>query len=123
MLNEESAYVLTHELLSLPQPPSALIALTGTQAVGAYRSIQERGLRIPQDVALAGFSNEDLTMVAEPNLTSVDQRCEEMGQAAFRLFTDLVAAEGTAFSQRQVVLQPQLFVRESSVRRVEQGAK
>jgi LacI family transcriptional regulator len=39
-----------------------------------------------------------------------------MGQAAFRLFTELLEAEGTSFSQRQVVLQPQLFVRASSLR-------
>jgi LacI family transcriptional regulator len=68
-------------------------------------------------MALAGYSNEALTLVAEPNLTSVDQRCEEMGQAAFRLFTDLVEAEGAAFSQRQVMLQPQLFVRASSLQK------
>ncbi|MFC6222612.1 LacI family DNA-binding transcriptional regulator [Hymenobacter artigasi] len=110
-------------LLSLSTPPDAVFAAGDSAILGALQVLKSRGLRVPQDVALAGFSNEDLTMVAEPNLTSVDQRCEEMGQAAFRLFTDLVAAEGTAFSQRQVVLQPQLFVRESSVRQVEQGAK
>ncbi|WP_426058148.1 LacI family DNA-binding transcriptional regulator [Hymenobacter sp. B1770] len=105
------------ELLKLPTPPDAVFSAGDSAILGALQLLKNRGIRVPQDVALAGFSNEALTLVAEPMLTSVDQRTEEMGQAAFRLFTELVAAEGSAFSQRQVVLQPQLFVRASSLRK------
>ncbi|GAC1374114.1 MAG: LacI family DNA-binding transcriptional regulator [Hymenobacter sp.] len=104
------------ELLALPEPPDAVFAAGDTAILGALQLLKSRGIRVPQAVALAGYSNEALTSVTEPMLTSVDQRCEEMGQAAFRLFTELVEAEGTPFSQRQVVLQPQLFVRGSSLR-------
>ncbi|GAB3588880.1 LacI family DNA-binding transcriptional regulator [Hymenobacter daeguensis] len=104
------------QLLALPNPPDAVFSAGDSAILGALQLLKSRGLRVPQDVALAGYSNEALTMVAEPHLTSVDQRCEEMGQAAFRLFTELVEAGGGAFAQRQVLLQPQLFVRESSLR-------
>ena len=106
------------QLLALPNPPDAVFAAGDSAILGALQLLKSRGIRVPQDVALVGFSNEALTLVTEPMLTSVDQRCEEMGQAAFRLFTDLVAAEGEGadFSQRQVVLQPRLFVRASSQR-------
>ncbi|HEX8329805.1 MAG TPA: LacI family DNA-binding transcriptional regulator [Hymenobacter sp.] len=104
------------ELLTLPQPPDAVFAAGDSAILGALQLLKSRGIRVPQDIALAGFSNEALTQVAEPMLTSVDQRCEEMGQAAFRLFTDLVDAKNAPFSQRQVVLQPQLFIRASSLR-------
>ena len=105
------------KLLELSTPPDAVFSAGDSAILGALQLLKSRGIRVPQDVALVGFSNEALTSVAEPMLTSVDQRCEEMGQAAFRLFTDLVAAEGTSFTQRQVVLQPQLFVRASSLRK------
>lgn len=49
-------------------------------------------------------------------LTSVDQRTEEMGRAAVRLFPELLRVEAGACAARQVVLQPQLFLRESSLR-------
>jgi len=104
------------QLLALPNPPDAVFAAGDSAVLGALQLLKSRGHRVPQEVALAGFSNEALTMVTEPRLTSVDQRCEEMGQAAFRLFTEIMEAEGTGFSQRQVVLQPQLFVRASSLR-------
>ncbi|GAB3313363.1 LacI family DNA-binding transcriptional regulator [Hymenobacter humi] len=112
----ESGTACMAELLALPNPPDAVFSAGDTAILGALQLLKNRGIRVPQDVALAGFSNEALTLVAEPNLTSVDQRTEEMGQAAFRLFSDLLTAEGAAFSQRQVVLQPQLFVRASSLR-------
>ena len=113
----ESGAQCMAELLALPNPPDAVFSAGDSAILGALQLLKSRGIRVPQDVALAGFSNEALTSVAEPMLTSVDQRCEEMGQAAFRLFTELVSAEGTSFSPRQVVLQPQLFVRASSLRK------
>ncbi|HEX8507837.1 MAG TPA: LacI family DNA-binding transcriptional regulator [Hymenobacter sp.] len=103
-------------LLAQPQPPDAVFAAGDSAILGALQLLKSRGVRVPQDIALSGFSNEALTSVAEPMLTSVDQRCEEMGQAAFRLFTELMEAGDAPFSQRQVVLQPQLFVRASSLR-------
>lgn len=113
----ESGNASMSQLMALPTPPDAVFSAGDSAILGALQLLKSRGIRVPQDVALAGFSNEALTLVAEPMLTSVDQRTEEMGQAAFRLFTELLSAEGTAFSQRQVVLQPQLFVRASSLRK------
>jgi len=115
-MTTEGGHESMAQLLALPNPPDAVFSAGDSAILGALQLLKSRGLRVPQDVALAGYSNEALTLVAEPNLTSVDQRCEEMGQAAFRLFTDLVEANGNTFSQRQVMLQPQLFVRDSSLR-------
>lgn len=102
-------------LLAMPEPPDGVFAAGDSAVLGALQELKRRGRRVPQDVALAGFSNEGLTLITEPQLTSVDQRCEEMGQAAVRLFLELLRAEGGEFVSRQVVLQPQLFIRESSL--------
>ena len=103
------------QLLTLPEPPDGVFAAGDSAVLGALQELKRHGLRVPSDVALAGFSNEGFTAITEPMLTSVDQRCEEMGHAAVRLFLELVQAEGGAFASRQVVLQPQLFIRESSL--------
>ncbi|UOQ98294.1 LacI family transcriptional regulator [Hymenobacter sp. 5317J-9] len=104
------------QLLALPAPPDAVFSAGDSAALGSLQLLRSRGVRVPEDLALVGFSNEALTTVTEPQLTSVDQRCEEMGQAAFRLFTELVEGDGAAVAPRQVVLPPQLFVRASSLR-------
>ncbi len=102
-------------LLALPAPPDGVFAAGDSAVLGALQTLKKRGRRVPEDVALAGFSNEGFTLITEPMLTSVDQRCEEMGQAAVRLFLELFQAEAGAFAARQVVLPPQLLIRESSL--------
>lgn len=82
LLNEDTAYDLTRELLALPEPPTALIALTGTQAVGAYRAIREKGLRIPQDLSLLTFDNYPWTALVEPPITVLEQPAPDMAVAA-----------------------------------------
>ncbi|MBO0356315.1 LacI family DNA-binding transcriptional regulator [Hymenobacter sp. BT186] len=114
-MNLEEGMKAMRRLLELPNPPDGVFAAGDSALLGALQLLKQRGVRVPQDVALAGFSNEGFTAITEPMLTSVDQRCEEMGQAAVRLFLELVEAKGTNFSHRQVVLQPQLFVRDSSL--------
>jgi LacI family transcriptional regulator len=113
MTTEDGAQA-TRQLLALPMPLDAIFAAGDSAILGALQVLKAQGIRVPQDIALAGFSNEGFTAITEPRLTSVDQRCEEMGQAAVRLFLELAAAPEAPFLQRQVVLQPELFVRESS---------
>ena len=104
------------QLLALPNPPDAVFAAGDYCALGAMQEAHRQGISIPQDMAVAGFSNESFTLVAEPTITTVDQRCEEMGQAAVHLLLELIAANGQPFTPRQVALHPKLLVRDSSVR-------
>ncbi|WP_022823282.1 LacI family DNA-binding transcriptional regulator [Hymenobacter norwichensis] len=101
-------------LLSLPEPPDAVFSSSDFSVVGALQLLKQRGVRVPQDMALVGFSNETFTSFTDPLLTSVDQRCEQMGQAAVRLFLEMREENDGLFSPRRVVLQPDLMVRGSS---------
>lgn len=104
------------QLLQLPVRPDAVFSASDFSAVGALQVLRKRGLRVPQDVALAGFSNETFTSFTEPMLTTVDQRCEQMGQAAARLLLEILGEKRQNVSPRRVLLQPDLLVRASSLR-------
>lgn len=104
------------QLLKLPQPPDAVFSASDITAVGALQVLRQRGLRVPADVALAGFSNELFSSFLEPMLTTVDQRCEQMGQAAVRLLLEILGEKRQNVSPRRVLLQPDLLVRASSLR-------
>ena len=117
MLQEQGAAGL-RQLLALSNPPDAVFAAGDFSALGAMQEARRHGLRVPEDVAIAGFSNESFTLVAEPNITTVDQRCEEMGQAAVRLLLEVIDSKGERFTPRQVALRPELLVRGSSLRPV-----
>ncbi|TGD80590.1 LacI family DNA-binding transcriptional regulator [Hymenobacter wooponensis] len=101
-------------MLALPQRPDAIFSASDFSIVGAMQELKRHHLRVPQDIALAGFSNETFTSLTEPMLTSVDQRCEQMGQSAVRLLLEILRESSTNFSPRRVVLQPDLLVRASS---------
>ncbi|GAB3295112.1 LacI family DNA-binding transcriptional regulator [Hymenobacter humi] len=102
------------QLLDLPQRPDAVFSASDFSAVGALQVLKEHHLRIPEDIALSGFSNETFASLTEPKLTSVDQHCEEMGGAAVRLLLELVQERTRQQAPRKIVLQPQLLPRESS---------
>lgn len=93
LLDEDTAYALTHELLALPTPPTALIALTGTQAEGAFRAIRERGLRLPHDLSLLAFDNYPWTALVTPPVTVIEQPAQEMASAAVGLLLRSLGGE------------------------------
>ena len=102
--------------LPAPQHPDGLFSAGDFSLVGALQTLKEHGLRVPQDILLAGFSNEIFTSFTEPRLTSADQCCELLGQETVRLFLEIREAGATNFQARRVVLPPHLLIRESSTR-------
>ena len=110
----EDGIAAMKQLLDLPLLPDAVFSASDFSIVGALQVLKERKLRIPYDMALAGFSNETFTSLTEPMLTSVDQHCEEMGRSAMRLLLEMVQEHTHQLSPRKIVLQPKLLLRESS---------
>jgi LacI family transcriptional regulator len=109
----------TRQLLKLPAPPDAIFSSNDLAVVGALQVLKKHGRRVPQDVALVGFSNEAFTELTEPQLSSIDQCCGQMGQTAVRLLLQMIQREakrGAAGAAKSVVLKPKLMVRESSKR-------
>ncbi|UOQ96828.1 LacI family transcriptional regulator [Hymenobacter sp. 5317J-9] len=109
--------VSVRQLLALPRRPDAIFSAGDFTAVGALQALKEHGLRVPQDVALSGFGNETFSSLTEPQLTTIDQQCEEMGGAAVRLLLEMVQQTGHRQAPRKVVLEPHLLMRESSGKR------
>ena len=65
-------------------------------------------------VALVGFGNETFSSLTEPKLTTIDQRCEEMGGAAIRLLLEMIQNDTQTRTPRKIVLRPELLKRASS---------
>lgn len=90
-------YDAASALLDLADPPTAIFCANDRMAMGAYDAIKERGLRIPHDVAVIGFDNQEL--IAEylrPALTTVALPFEQMGALGVDLLAATIAGESTA---------------------------
>lgn len=113
---ESDAFELTRQLMTLPEPPTALFALTGTMATGAYRALRELAKRVPEDVSLLAFDNYPWMELMEPMIDTLAQPVEQMGEEAVRILFRLMQ-DGPAAEVTRVRLPAQLLVR-GSVRRL-----
>jgi LacI family transcriptional regulator len=110
----EDGQSVMRSLLDRGELPEAIFASTDPAAIGAMRVIKKAGLRIPQDIAVVGFTESRMAEVVDPPLTSVSQPTFEMGKAAAELLLKQIAADGFA-SVQTIVLNGKLNIRESSV--------
>lgn len=79
----DSGYRGAHEVMRLPEPPTALFCGTDRMAMGAYDALKELGLAVPQDVAVRGFDNQDIIApYLRPALSTSALPHYEMGQWA-----------------------------------------
>lgn len=103
-------------LWALPEPPEAIFCESDLSALGALQYFKGKGIRVPTDVALAGFANEPFTAYVSPALTTVTQYPIEMGQTAAQLFLEqMEATNNQPFTPKHVRLNADLIVRESSL--------
>lgn len=111
---EEGGYRAGQHLLRLPQDqrPTAVIAVNDMAALGFIRAVEEAGLAVPDDVAVAGFDNIFLAGIPRVGLTSVDPNKDELGRQA--ALAALAGAEGKADEAQYLLVEPTLVVRTSS---------
>lgn len=109
----DSGYVMTKQAICLPLRPTALIATNNFITIGAMKALQEVGMEVPEDMALAGFDDLPPAIVTFPFFTVVSQPAYEMGTQAMRLLLKrLNEKEKDAF--QEVILPTQLIIRHSS---------
>lgn len=92
--------------------PDAIFAADDWIALGVLRALRQRGLRIPDDVAVVGYSDIPLASLAEPPLTTVHVPKRRLGKLAAKLLQDLI--DGEIEPPVQVTVSPHLVVREST---------
>jgi DNA-binding LacI/PurR family transcriptional regulator len=103
------------QILGLRKPPTAVFCYNDMTAIGLLRAAQEADLRLPQDLAVAGFDDIPFAAYVRPPLTTVAQPMPEMGEQAMDMVLALTAAgaPGSAVVSNAVV-EGRLVVRESS---------
>lgn len=105
--------------LEMENPPDAILAINDPVAVGAFCRFKEAGLRIPDDIAIAGFSGSPQAALIEPALTTVSQPAFEMGRAAAAMLLRQLSNGQDEFIPETVTLETELLIRGSSLRREE----
>lgn len=112
-LTERGGFQAMNELLSLQPRPSAVLCCNDLMAIGAISAAQQRGLVVGRDIAITGFDDIPLAAHAHPPLTTVRQPVYDIGRRICSMLMQIIRGED--LSQRHVLLDPELVVRESSL--------
>ncbi len=117
LVGKQVGYEGTLHFLGMDDHPTALLCTSSTIAIGAFMALQERQIAIPDEMAFVTFGNMDWTTLVTPALTVITQPTIEMGlQAAKMVLDHLDNKVRGPYSRKKIILEPQLIVRESSLR-------
>jgi LacI family transcriptional regulator len=86
----QTGIICAQKLLSLPSPPTAIFAANDQSAIGVIKAVQDAGLRVPDDLSVAGFDNIPESACINPGLTTVDQSITKMGYVATQMLISLI---------------------------------
>jgi len=112
-----AGYQAVQQLLHLRPRPTAIFARNDYTAVGALQALREAGLRVPDDLSLAGFDNIPLASVVSPALTTVSQPTEEEGRLAAEFLIARIERPHEDIARRELTLECNLIVRASTAPR------
>lgn len=112
-LNEEDGAKSFLELYNRSdEKPDAIFAVTDPVAIGAYQEIKKMGLKIPRDIAIMGFSNNPVSSLIEPALTTIDQHPYKIGAEAAKILLEEIQNTESTISDK--IIETELIIRETT---------
>ncbi|WP_291871137.1 LacI family DNA-binding transcriptional regulator [Maribacter sp.] len=104
------------KILSLPYKVDGIFSANDVAAIGAIQYLKERGIKVPEDIAIVGFSNETISSVIEPSLTTINQSGFEIGKTAATLLLSQIKENSSDIINETIILKSSLIERKSSAR-------
>lgn len=99
----DSTYRFTKELLTMENPPTCILFPDDYSSLGGINAIRELGLKIPEDISIAGYDGVAVSRLLEPQLTTLAQDTEQLGSVAANELLELIEHPKTALIQMHVI--------------------
>lgn len=115
-LKLEAGKEMSEDIIQWKHLPDAIFSSSDYAATGAMEVLKSNQIKIPDQVAIVGFSNESFTSYTEPALSTVEQHSKKIGQYAANLFLDIMEKSKGEHTATKTVLSPELIIRKSSLR-------
>ena len=112
-ISHRAGFEAARELFSLENPPDSVFAVTDNVAAGVIDYCHVNGIDVPNQLAVVGFSNSEISSIVQPKLTTIEQKGEHMGELAFDYFYQSLVDKNAVM---QKTFDLKLIVRESSVK-------
>jgi LacI family transcriptional regulator len=105
-----------NRLFTLKDRPDAIFTTADKLTIGCMRTLKRRGIKVPEDIGLIGFTNTDLAELMDPPLTLIRQPAEEMGKAATELLLQLIESKRPTVEFEKRVMSSEMHIGLSTIK-------
>ncbi|WP_298484505.1 LacI family DNA-binding transcriptional regulator [uncultured Maribacter sp.] len=113
-LMQEDGITLAEKVLRLPESIDGIFSANDVAAIGAMQYLKQKGINIPKDIAMVGFSNGPTSAVMDPPLSTIDQSGGKMGELSANLLFEQLQIKPLERESKTIIVKPSLLIRESS---------
>jgi LacI family transcriptional regulator len=115
-LSAQSGVNSARSILAMKDMPDGVFVANDLCAISCMQELKKQGIKIPGDIAFAGFNNDPTSCVIEPNLTTIDYKGHEMGEVAARILIGHLNNQADLQQTHSLILRSELIIRESSLK-------
>jgi LacI family transcriptional regulator len=116
-LSQEAGIEVARLIQSMPTKPDGLFIANDLCAVSCMSELRKSGFSIPNDIAVVGFNNDPVSVVIEPNLTTINYPGEKMGEIAAQSLINHLNGSLDIQNTNTIILHSELLIRQSSVKK------
>ena len=114
---KELGAAATKKLLEMSNPPDAIFASTSDfSALGVLEVATKKGIKVPEQLGICGYSNEAFTEITSPSITTIDQYSINMGKTIANLYFQEIRSDKKDVIPKIVSIKPKLIIRASTLR-------
>jgi LacI family transcriptional regulator len=116
-LSREEGTIAIEKLMQNPVKPDGIFCANDTTALSVIIYLLEKGIKVPEDIAVVGFSNEPFSEVVTPSISTIKQPGFLMGQKAAQLIIQQILHQNDEIEFKTIVMPTELIIRKSSLRK------
>lgn len=118
-MTEEFGASIADHIQQLPKnkQPDAVFVANDVCAASLMRQLQINGWKVPQDIAIAGFNNDPISRLMEPNITTIHYPAAEMGAIAIQQMIQHLSGKTNLLATNRIILRSELLIRDSTLRK------
>jgi LacI family transcriptional regulator len=118
--SQDTGFKFAKMMMGMLTPPEAIFCGDDTIALGSMKAMSEIGVQVPDDVAIVGFDDSEISSHPLIQLTTVSQNVQEMGRLGAKIMVERI--EGKLKSPQKILLEPHLIIRQSCGYKLLSGA-
>jgi len=116
-LSQEAGMIAAEQVLEMKPLPDGIFVANDSAAVGCMLTLKEKGVRIPDDIAVVGFNNDPVSKVIQPNLSTISYNGYEIGAMAARHLFNHLNGTSDVQSTDIIMLRSEFIIRASSLKK------